>query len=136
VERPRLLVVALGAVIGATVRWAALDVAGPSSAAAALLIVNVAGCALAGAVLAGPGIGRLTPRRSRDLLVVGLCGALTSWSTLAVQLAQDTRAGNWSGAAGWLVANLALGLGVAAVAHRAVSMRRARPDATGQGRPA
>lgn len=118
--------VALGAVVGATVRWAALDLAGPDLAAAALLVINVAGSAMAGAVLAGPAIGRLSARRSRDLLVVGLCGALTSWSTLAVQLAQDTRAGDWGAATAWLTANLVLGIGAAVIAHRAVAARRRR----------
>ena len=122
-DRHRLPAVAVGAVIGATVRWAALAAAGPGGAAAALLVVNVVGSALAGAVLAGPAIGRLTPGRARDVLVAGFCGALTSWSSLAVQLARDTSAGAWGTAAAWLGAHLVLGIGAAVVAFRATAPR-------------
>jgi CrcB protein len=113
-DRRRLLTVAVGAVVGAGLRWAALDLAGPAGADTALLVVNVAGSAVIGAVLAARSFGRLGGEAARDLLAAGLCGALTSWSALAVQLAQETRAGEWAGATAWLAAPLVLGIGAAA----------------------
>ena len=75
-----VLVAALGAA-GALIRYAVLSMAErPRQSIAALALVNIAGSALAGVVLAAQ-----TPLSAAVL--VGLCGGLTTFSTLALQLA-------------------------------------------------
>lgn len=116
----RLVPVAAGAVVGAGLRWVALRVGGPSGADAALLAVNVVGSLVLGLVIGAPDRTWAGSERGRDLLVAGFCGALTSWSALALQLAGETRAGEWWTASGWLVAHLVLGTGAATVGWWAV----------------
>jgi CrcB protein len=124
-DPPRLAAVAVGAVVGAGTRWAAFLVAGPRGADTALLAVNVAGSLLLGAVLAAPAGSATGSRRSRDVLAVGFCGALTTWSGLALQLAAATRDGDWAGAAAWLTAHLVLGIGAATLGWSVVRRRAA-----------
>jgi len=112
----RAMAVAVGAVAGAGLRWTALWLAGPSAATAAVLAVNVVGAAVLGAIAGLPSARRREPR---DALVgAGFCGALTTWSTLAVQVATDLRAGDWAVGLGWLCANLVLGTIAAVAGHR------------------
>lgn len=67
----------LGA-LGALLRWAMIEFA--SKPWVAILTVNVAGSALAGGVAAFPVVAGSLP------LIAGLCGGLTTFSTLALQL--------------------------------------------------
>lgn len=97
------LLVVLGAAIGAPLRFL---VARWLPGLRATLVVNVAGSALLGA-LAHPDAS------TAALVGVGFCGALTTYSTFAVEVAQ-TR--SWR----YVVASVLLCVGVAALA-RAVS---------------
>ncbi len=84
------LLIALGAALGGAIRYACsvrFDGAFPTGTFA----VNVIGSALIG-VVAGLGWGP----RAWALLVVGLCGALTTFSSLAVQ---SVDAPTWRGIA-------------------------------------
>lgn len=121
--------IAVGGAAGATVRWAlgeGIDVGGgwpwPT------FVANLVGCALLGAV-AG-----LRPRSERSriglqgLLGVGFCGGLTTFSTFAVEVAELGRDDRPELAAAYLVASLALGVGLAAAARVAIVGRlRHRP---------
>jgi CrcB protein len=129
----RPAIVAGGAVLGAGLRWALLDLAGPAGADVVLLAVNVVGSLVLGMVLAAPGDRWPGTERSRDLLVAGFCGALTSWSGLALQLAVDTRAGDWWVATAWLAAHLVLGLGAAAAGWTVVRRGTTRTSGSAAG---
>lgn len=100
-----LVAVALGGAAGAVVRHA-LAVA-PWGPSAGVLAANVLGSAALGAVLALVGDPLLLL-----LLGTGLCGALTTWSTLAVQTAELGRRAPGRAAA-YLVLTLGLGVGTA-----------------------
>lgn len=119
---------AAGAVLGAALRWAALDLAGAGRVEVALLGVNLVGCAVLGAVAAAAAAGR--GRAWEPFLGAGLCGALTTWSSLALLAAEDLRDGDWAGGLGWPVAHVVLGVVVAAAAHGG-TRRRLAPDAAG-----
>lgn len=107
----RAVAVAAGAVLGASLRWAATRMAGPDGLDLVLLGVNVAGCLLLGTV------SRLPPHRSspgtQPFLEAGLSGSLTTWSSLALRTAEELRDGAWLAGGAWLVLNLAVGLAAA-----------------------
>lgn len=117
----RAVAIALGAMAGAGIRWAATRALGAESIDVVLLSVNVAGCLLLGVVaeLPPPDIDS----RTRALLGAGLCGSLTTWSSLAVQTAAGMRAGEWLDASAWLSANIALGV-LAAIGGRSLGRHR------------
>lgn len=64
--------------LGALVRWFSVEVS--AKPWAAILAVNIVGSALAGGVAAFPGVAGSLP------LIAGLCGGLTTFSTVALQL--------------------------------------------------
>jgi CrcB protein len=76
-----LLAVALGGAAGAVLRH--LVTMPPIGPFRGVLLANVVGSALLGALVAGA--DRLPPTLVL-LLGTGVCGALTTWSTLAVQV--------------------------------------------------
>lgn len=76
-----VLVAALGAV-GAVIRYALLSIAdNPRASIAVLAGVNLSGSALAGVSIAAD------PSLLTTAALVGLCGGLTTFSTVALQLA-------------------------------------------------
>ncbi len=117
----RAAAIALGAMAGAGIRWAATRAFGAQSIDAVLLGVNVAGCLLLGFVSELPPAD--IDSRTKALLGAGLCGSLTTWSSIAVETAADLRAGEWLGASGWLSANITVGV-LAAVVGRSAGRRR------------
>jgi CrcB protein len=111
-----LAAVFAGGVAGALARAASYE-AWPLEAGHwpwATFAVNVAGAALLGWVLAGP--------RYHRLLGTGFCGALTTFSTLQIELLEMLDAGRVGLALGYVAASVAAGL----VAVRLVAERRAR----------
>ena len=107
-----LAAVALAGIAGAGARW---GVATQIGADWALLIVNVAGCAIIGWATArhrrsqlprlGPAAAARVSRGGSDRspwLTAGFCGALTSMSALALQLAQHLTDGRAAAAGAWL----------------------------------
>src|SRR5436305_1612857 len=110
VADPReLLAVCLGGVAGAVLRTA---VAGwlPHSADAwpwATFLVN-----LAGAFVLGVAVTAIHERRAflRRLLATGFCGALTTFSTMQLEVLRMLDANDLPLAAGYLAASVALGL--------------------------
>jgi CrcB protein len=81
----------------------------------AVLIVNVVGSAVGGAVLG------LATGEVRLVLLSGLCGGLTTFSTFSTESIQLMLAGRWKVALGSIAANLVLGIGAAAAAFALVS---------------
>ena len=78
-----------------------------------VLIVNVAGSALGGAVV-GLAMRHAIGEDARLVLLGGLCGGLTTFSTLSVETIQFAQRGKWRVAILGLAANLGLGVGAAA----------------------
>ena len=131
------VMVATAGVIGAALRWAAASQLNDDWA---LLVVNVGGCAVIGWGTARHDAvqQRLAVRRARlDLrrpitppspwLTAGFCGALTSMSVLALQLAKLLEAGRIGAAGAWLGLTLAA-CSAAVIGGRAVvPSRRGRP---------
>ena len=100
-----LLLVALGAVPGALIRWqVALHLADQN------LLVNSVGAGLLGLLAALPA----APRRQL-LLGIGFCGSFTTFSSWMLTVARDLAAGNWGEAIGLLGLTLGLGLGSASL---------------------
>lgn len=61
--------------------------------------------------------------RLRPFLTTGICGGLTTFSTLQVELVQMVRADAWGTAAAYVAASVALGL-AAVLAGRSAALRR------------
>lgn len=77
-----------------------------------VLVVNVVGSAIAGAVLA---LGGTLPPDTQLVLLAGVCGGLTTFSTLSVETVQLVQAGRVGVAAGSVTANLVVGVGACAL---------------------
>lgn len=115
VEVPKPFLVATGGVAGATARWAVLE--GTSGAAWSLLAINTLGAFLLGLlVAAGADTGR------RLLLGVGFCGAFTTFSTFAVDIARDLDRGAYAAPAALVL--IGFGTGVGAVRLAAITAGR------------
>ena len=104
-ELQELLLVALGAVPGALLRWQlALHLADQN------LVANTLGSALLGFVAGLPA----APRRQL-LLGVGFCGSLTTFSSWMLDAVRQLGVGEIKAAAGLIGLTLGLGLGAAAL---------------------
>ena len=117
--RPPLLLVAIGGTIGAGLRWAVLEATPESVFPWPVLVVNLVGCALLGALL-GPG----TPRSTRLLVGTGLCGGLTTFSTFAVEVAQLFRANDPYIAVAYIMASVFGGLSLTITVRATTDYRR------------
>ncbi len=85
----------------------------------AVLVVNVVGSALGGAVLGLAQLGQVSGD-IRLVLLTGLCGGLTTFSTFGVETIQLVIDGKLRIAALSVLGNLVLGIGTAAVAYAMV----------------
>ena len=104
-ELQELLLVALGAVPGALLRWQlALHLADQN------LVANTLGSAMLGFVAGLPA----APRRQL-LLGVGFCGSLTTFSSWMLDAVRQLGGGEIKAAAGLIGLTLGLGLGAAAL---------------------
>lgn len=110
-----LAALAAGAV-GAVLRYL---VARSTPAPWGVLVVNAAGSALGGVVLGLAQLGGVSGD-IRLILLGGLCGGLTTFSTFSVESIQLVLAGRWRTAALSVAANLVLGIGAAAAGWAAV----------------
>lgn len=110
-----VLLVAVGGALGAVARHlVSMPPVGPFRG---VLSVNVAGSALLGALVAA---GDRVPPWLLLTAAVGFAGALTTWSTLAVQVSELARRAPGRAAA-YLLLTLVLGVGAAILAHGLVS---------------
>ncbi len=82
----------------------------------AVLVVNVVGSALGGVVLR---MGQSHGMSAEVQLIVltGLCGGLTTFSTFSVETVQLAAAGRWRSATLSVAGNLVLGLGACALGY-------------------
>ena len=127
-EIQELLLVALGAVPGALLRWQ-LSVLAPDRN----LLANVLGSLVLGLLLGLPYRPRL-----QLLIGIGFCGSLTTFSSWMVDCVSLIAAGQAAAAIGLIGATLGLGLGGAAlglVLGRGVSARWLRPAEPPQSQP-
>ena len=104
-ELQELLLVGVGAVPGALLRWQLALHLGDQN-----LLVNVLGAALLGLLAGLPA----APRRQL-LLGIGFCGSLTTFSSWMLAAIQHLSAGEWTAALGLIGLTLGLGLGAAAL---------------------
>ena len=109
---PSIGTVALGGTVGATLRWAVLDVVGGAPFPWPVLLINLVGCTVLGLL-----IGLEVPRSTRLLLGAGLCGGLTTFSTFSVEAAQMLRADDTTLAVAYILCSVVGGL-IAIVAGR------------------
>ena len=104
-EFQELLLVGLGAVPGALLRWQVTLHLGDQN-----LLVNVLGAALLGFLAGLPA----APHRQL-LLGIGFCGSLTTFSGWMLAAMKHLSGGDWPAAAGLIGLTLGLGLGAAAL---------------------
>ena len=108
---------ALGAVLRWMVsRWLSRSEGPYRNLPTSVLLVNVAGSALAGAILGLAEAGAVNADL-RLILLTGFCGGLTTFSTLSVETIQLVLDGRWRPAVLSVGANLVLGIGAAALAY-------------------
>ncbi len=119
-----------GGALGALARVALIQAApvGPGAWPWATLAANLLACLLLGAVLVATREG--TPRRG--LLGPGLCGGLSTFSTLQLELVELLRDGDAARALAYAAASLALGL-LAVDAGRRLAGGRPLPAGATEG---
>ena len=104
-ELQELLLVGVGAVPGALLRWQLALHLGDQN-----LLVNVLGAALLGLLAGLPA----APRRQL-LLGIGFCGSLTTFSSWMLAATKHLSSGHWAAALGLIGLTLGLGVGAAAL---------------------
>ena len=104
-ELQELLLVVMGAVPGALLRWQLALHLGDQN-----VLVNVLGAALLGLLAGLPA----APRRQL-LLGIGFCGSLTTFSSWMLAAMKHLSSGDWAVALGLIGLTLGLGLGAAAL---------------------
>jgi CrcB protein len=112
------LVVVLTGAAAAGARYAVSLLFAPR-VAWAVLIVNVTGSVIGGAVL-GLAERAAIGADLRVILLTGLCGGLTTFSTFSVETVQLLQSGRARSAFASVTANLVLGVGAAALAYLAL----------------
>jgi CrcB protein len=108
------LAVAVAGALGALVRWRIGVAVGVRSFPWATLGVNVVGCFVLAAVLAGPGASRWSPTTS-TAVAVGLLGAFTTFSTFGYETFTFLRTDQIGKAASYVGLSLAAGLAATAL---------------------
>ncbi|MFD2092615.1 fluoride efflux transporter CrcB [Blastococcus deserti] len=112
---------ALGGALGALARWGLAEgLPSPGGWPVATLLVNLTGCLLLGALLAGLASRSPEPSWARPFLAVGVLGGYTTYSTFAVEVVRLVDDGAPALAAGYVVASvvggvLAVALGASVV---------------------
>ncbi len=110
-DRQRAAAVALGAVVGATLRWAVFTSVDSGRFPWPVLAVNVAGSLILGVLAAE----EWTHPRARLLLHdaggIGFCGSLTTFSTFSVEVVRLARDGDVPTAVAYTVVSVVTTLG-------------------------
>lgn len=114
-----MIAVIVGMVAGAAAAAARWTLSRTVSAPWGVLLVNVVGSAIGGAVVALAERGAVSSD-IRLILLGGLCGGLTTFSTFSVETIQLVQDGKWRVAALSVGTNLVLGVGAAAVTYLAI----------------
>lgn len=101
----QLALVGLGGVLGAVVRWLIAESWSLTTFPWPTLFANVVGCGLLGLISA-----RDRGVRAQSFLATGLCGGLTTFSTLSLEVVQFVESGDFGTAVTYLVASVVPGL--------------------------
>lgn len=109
IDRRAALAIALGGVVGAAVRWLVVEnVAEPTGWPWPIFVVNIAGSLLFGVL---HGTDRPSPVHHLWLgATTGFCGALTTFSTFAVEIAVFLRDDRFSLATSYLAVSFVVGV--------------------------
>ena len=112
IDRGELAAVFAGGFVGAVLRVALLEVvpAGPDEWPWATFAVNVAGALLLGLLVARLQERPASPRYLRSLIGSGFCGALTTFSTMMLELLKMIDGAHYELAAGYASASVVFGL--------------------------
>ena len=113
----RLTAVAIGAIVGSVLRWAMVRTTG-LAVEPAIVVVNTVAAGVLGWLRAAVANGSVRRRDVEEFVGAGVCGALSTWSALAVRLADLVLAGDWGPALAWTAASLVLGIGAAMLTWR------------------
>jgi len=116
--------VAIGGVAGAALRWAVLTTVEPGSFPWPVLVINIVGSLLLGAVLAEEWVHPSARLVLHDLAGIGFCGGLTTFSTFAVEIVDLTRDGHLGTAVVYGVASV--GGALIGIVVGAAALRRGR----------
>lgn len=107
------LIAVLAGGLASAARYAvSLAFAGRSALPVAVLIVNIVGSSIGGAVLA-LAEASVIDQGMRLVLLGGVAGGLTTFSTFSVETMQLVESGRWRSAVASAGANIVLGVGVA-----------------------
>lgn len=110
-------VTVLAGALGAVARWLVARAFAPAEGFPwAVLVVNVVGSGIAGAVL-GLAERAVIGDDVRLILLAGVCGGLTTFSTWSVETVQLVQRRRWIAAVTSVVANLVLGVGACAAVY-------------------
>lgn len=111
----------LAGAVGAALRYAASTLIGRTRARLpwAVLLVNVVGCLIGGAVLGLVQSGAIGTD-ARLIVLSGFAGGLTTFSTFSTETVQLALAGRWRTAVLSVAANLALGIAAAVLGYAVV----------------
>jgi fluoride exporter len=90
-------------------------------------IVNVIGALLLGYVIASPPAGRERSRYRGALLAVGFCGALSTFSTMMLELQEMIDGGRWALAVGYAAGSILCGLAAVLLGARLARRRGLAP---------
>ena len=123
-DRRRAAAVAIGGAAGAALRWAVLTTVEPGSFPWPVLVINIVGSLLLGAVLAEEWAHPSARLVLHDLAGIGFCGGLTTFSTFAVEIVDLSRDGRLGTAVIYGVASVVGAL--AGIVVGAAALRRAR----------
>ena len=123
-DRRRSTAVAIGGVAGAALRWAVLTTVEPGSFPWPVLVINIVGSLLLGAVLAEEWVHPSARLVLHDLAGIGFCGGLTTFSTFAVEIVDLTRDGHLGTAVVYGVASV--GGALIGIVVGAAALRRGR----------
>lgn len=121
----RASAVAFGGILGATARWAIAELLGePGTWPWPVLTANLVGCVVLGLIVGRH--GRLAGTPLYLAATVGFCGALTTFSAFALDVATFIDDADWPRGVGYLVSSVVLGL-VAFIGGRDLGRRGAEP---------
>lgn len=123
-ERQRVVAIAIGAVVGASLRWAVFTSVDAGRFPWPVLAVNVGGSLLLGVLLAEEWSHPQARLLLHDAGGIGFCGSLTTFSTFSLEVVDLARSGNEGTAVLYTVASL--GATIAAVVAGAGALRRLR----------
>ena len=117
-----VLAVLVAGAVGAVARWLiSRALASKAPLPLAVLVINVLGSAMGGAIYALSSAGAL-PHGLTLVLLTGLCGGLTTFSTFSVETVQLVLSGRARLAVASVAANLALSVAAASVVYVVVTL--------------